>query len=139
MYASILVAIDIDDPQSCSKALPIARELADRSQAKLALVHVVSEVSLELEADRSSFLLRNILETARARLLGIGDEFGITDPDAIHLPTGTVHHGVLETAAQIQADLIVIGSHRPGLKDYLIGQNAARVVRHAPVSVLVAR
>lgn len=139
VYTSILVAIDIDDPQAWSTFLPTARALADHLGAKLALVHVVSEVSLELEANRSSFVLRNILETARARLLGIANEFGITDPDAIHLTTGTVHHGVLETAAQIDADLIVIGSHRPGLKDYLIGQNAERLVRHAPVSVLVVK
>jgi nucleotide-binding universal stress UspA family protein len=32
-----------------------------------------------------------------------------------------------------------MGSHRPNMSDYLIGPNAARVVRHAPVSVLVVR
>ncbi|MBT6187404.1 MAG: universal stress protein, partial [Rhodospirillales bacterium] len=30
-------------------------------------------------------------------------------------------------------------SHRPALKDYLLGPNAAQVVRHADVSVLVVR
>ena len=36
-------------------------------------------------------------------------------------------------------DLIVMASHRPELKDYLIGPNAARVVRHADCSVQVVR
>ena len=43
--------------------------------------------------------------------------------------------GVVEKA---EADLVV-GSHRPAMKDYLLGTNAARVVRHAGRSVLVAR
>ena len=37
------------------------------------------------------------------------------------------------------ADLIVVGSHRPAMKDYLLGTNAAPVVRHATCSMLVAR
>ena len=37
------------------------------------------------------------------------------------------------------ADLIVFGSHRPVMRDYLLSTNASRVVRHASCSVLVAR
>jgi len=33
----------------------------------------------------------------------------------------------------------VLASHRPDLKDYLLGPNAARVVRHADRSVFVVR
>ena len=32
-----------------------------------------------------------------------------------------------------------MASHRPELRDYLIGPNAARVMRHADASVLVVR
>jgi universal stress protein F len=32
-----------------------------------------------------------------------------------------------------------VGSNRPAMKDYLLGTNASRVVRHARCSVLVAR
>jgi nucleotide-binding universal stress UspA family protein len=35
--------------------------------------------------------------------------------------------------------LIIIGSHSPSMQDYLLGPNAARVVRHANCSVLVIR
>lgn len=52
---------------------------------------------------------------------------------------GSVYETVLRMAKKIGADLIVIGAHRPELKDYLLGPNAARVVRHADVSVLVVR
>jgi nucleotide-binding universal stress UspA family protein len=50
-----------------------------------------------------------------------------------------VYEEILATARDLKADLIVMASHRPELKDYLLGPNAARVVRHSDVSVLVVR
>jgi nucleotide-binding universal stress UspA family protein len=52
---------------------------------------------------------------------------------------GNVHREILRVAGEIRADLIVMASHRPALKDYLLGAHAARVVRHAKCSVHVVR
>jgi len=52
---------------------------------------------------------------------------------------GSIYEEIIAAADSCKADLIVIGSHRPALKDYLLGPNAARVVRHARQSVLVVR
>jgi nucleotide-binding universal stress UspA family protein len=46
---------------------------------------------------------------------------------------------IIDFAAANKADCIVIGSHKPGLIDYLLGSTAARVVRHAPRAVHVLR
>ncbi len=46
---------------------------------------------------------------------------------------------ILKAVEETGCDLIVMASHRPALKDYLLGPNAARVVRHANCSVLVVR
>jgi len=46
---------------------------------------------------------------------------------------------ILGVAEEAGAHLIVVGSHRPAMRDYLLGTNASRVVRHASSSVLVAR
>ena len=37
------------------------------------------------------------------------------------------------------ADCIVVASHKPEFSDFFLGSTAARVVRHAPCSVLVMR
>ncbi len=37
------------------------------------------------------------------------------------------------------AGLVVVGSHGPAMKDYLLGTNASCIVRHARCSVLIAR
>ena len=47
---------------------------------------------------------------------------------------------ICQSAAQEQADLIIMGSHgRTGLSHVLLGSVAERVVRHAPCPVLVVR
>ena len=64
-------------------------------------------------------------------------------PDTIRvqhiIADGTIYKTIIDTAEDIGADLIIMGSHRPELQDYLLGPNAARVVRHSNKSVLVVR
>ncbi|KAF1020777.1 MAG: putative universal stress protein [Paracidovorax wautersii] len=51
-----------------------------------------------------------------------------------------VHEGILDTAKEIGADLIVMSSHgRQGLEKLLLGSEALRVLGRASVPVLVVR
>ena len=52
---------------------------------------------------------------------------------------GGIYHEILEEAATIKADLIVMTSHRPAMRTYFLGSNAGHVVRYAKCSVLVVR
>jgi nucleotide-binding universal stress UspA family protein len=52
---------------------------------------------------------------------------------------GGTYHEILEEAAAIKADLIVMTSHRPAMRTYFLGSNAGHVVRYAKCSVLVVR
>ena len=56
-----------------------------------------------------------------------------------HVLHGRVYDEILNAANTLKADAIVMGSHRPGPTDYLLGPNSARVVRHASQSVFVVR
>ena len=52
----------------------------------------------------------------------------------------TPWRGILETAAEIGADLIVMGSHgRKGLEKLVLGSVAQRVLSHATLPVMVVR
>jgi nucleotide-binding universal stress UspA family protein len=53
--------------------------------------------------------------------------------------TGNAYDEILRAAKADGAALIVIGAHKPDFSDYLLGPNAARVVRHAKCSVMVVR
>jgi nucleotide-binding universal stress UspA family protein len=52
---------------------------------------------------------------------------------------GGVYPEILEEAKSAQIELIVMSSHRPDMRDYLVGSNAGRSVRHVTCSVLVVR
>ena len=64
-------------------------------------------------------------------------------PDSVNVQHvvayGNIYEEILKAAQKTKAELIVMAAHRPELTDYLLGPNAARVVRHAPCSVLVVR
>jgi nucleotide-binding universal stress UspA family protein len=53
--------------------------------------------------------------------------------------TGKAGVQIAEYARDHGADLIVVGSHSPGAKDYFLGSTAQRVSRRAPCSVLIVR
>ena len=137
MFKSILIAIDLDDPSSWSRALPIALPLARASGARLTLGTVIT--GREAMADQwSPSGYRERIEIARVRLRGLCDGFG-DQPHDILVGSGRIGPGILELADKADADLIILASHRPGLRDYVLGGNAAQVVNHAPCSVLVVR
>lgn len=57
----------------------------------------------------------------------------------VEVRAGRAYKSILEVAEETSAELIIIGSHQPGLKDYFLGSTAAKVVRHARCSGLVVR
>lgn len=137
MFRSILIAIDPDDPSSWSRALPVALPLARASGARLTLATVIT--NREAMADQwSPAGYRERLEIARVRLSNIADECGDPQPDIL-VGNGHIGPEILELARKADADLIVLASHRPGLRDYVLGGNAAHILNHAPCSVLVVR
>ena len=80
------------------------------------------------------------LEKAKEQLGAFMDaELGPEIEAVGHVAHGSIYEEILHAAKALGCDLIVIGAHRPELKDYLLGPNAARVVRHAPQSVMVVR
>ena len=141
MYKEILLPIDLNHESSWKKALPSALELARTFGARLHVMTVVPDFGMSIVG---GYFPKDFEKTA---LDGANDALHAFTKQ--HLPEGvscqhivchgTVYEEILETAKTINADLIVMGSHRPELKDYLLGPNASRVVRHAAGSVMVVR
>jgi nucleotide-binding universal stress UspA family protein len=139
MYRSILVPVDLDQPSSWEKALPAAIPLCRCFDASLALVTVVPDWRLALEAQWSPIAFDEFLDIAKARLATLAGSVTEIAEVGHHVETGSVYAGILAVAERAKADLIVLSSHRPEMKDYLLGTNASRVVRHARCSVFVVR
>ena len=137
MYSSILTAVDLDAPASWAKALPVSIALARFFSARLTLCSVVPDSKAMLETEWSAIGYREMCGVAEARLRSLADEADF-DIDC-RVATGSVCGGIFDAAQWAGADLIVLASHKPEMKDYLLGANASRVVRRAPCSVLVVR
>ncbi|MBN35331.1 MAG: hypothetical protein CMM46_11275 [Rhodospirillaceae bacterium] len=81
-----------------------------------------------------------MLEDAGSRLLAFAEEHVPADRlGSCFVGHGSIHGEILRMSEQIKADLIVMASHKPAVRDYLLGPNAAHVMRHASVSVLIIR
>ena len=140
MYKNILLAIDLNDETSCRKPLLSAVELARTFGARLHVLTVVREVEAILEA-RAAIAYEVIVSDLENRIDALIRRADASDlkPNILVTHGASIYAEILRVAEEAEADLVVVGSHRPAIKDYLLGTNAARVVRHARCSVLVAR
>lgn len=141
MYHTILLPVDLSDSHSWSKALPTSVALRNTFRAELHVLTVVPAFGLPMV---SQYFPADYEAKAHAHVAAELETF-----IAAHVPadvtverivaTGKIYQQILRAAEEIEADLIVMGSHHPELSDYLLGPNAARVVRHADCSVMVVR
>lgn len=140
MIDRILVAVDLEDMSLTERMLAIASDFAKLKAAQVTLVYVAADIApaaaIQLPED-----YRERTSTNVSKQLGhlIGD---LNLPDeATHVAVrfGSIYREILAQAKEDTSDLIVIGCHTPDLADYLLGPNAARVVRHASCSVFVVR
>jgi len=141
MYKNIPLAIDLNDETSCRKPLLSAVELARTFGARLHVLTVVRDVEAILEARAATIAYEVIVSDLQNRIATLIRRADATDlkPNVLVTHGASIYAEIFGAAEEAEADLVVVGSHRPAMKDYLLGTNAARVVRHACCSVLVAR
>jgi nucleotide-binding universal stress UspA family protein len=141
MFKEILLPIDLGDLATQEKAVNSAVEMAKTFGGRLHVLTIVPDFG---EGFVSSFFpvdyQEKALAAANERLHAVVKQ---RIPDGIPVQhvvaCGTIYEEILTFAGKHGIDMIVMASHRPELKDYLLGPNAARVVRHAECSVLVVR
>ncbi|PHP66387.1 universal stress protein UspA [Zhengella mangrovi] len=141
MYKTILVPVDLGDRDVARRSIDVAADMAKRYGAEIHVMTVVPSFGYAIVgAGFPKDYEKQVLETARTSLKAFMDECGLEGLSAKgHVAHGTIYDEIMKAADTLQCDLIVMASHRPELKDYLLGPNAARVVRHARQSVFVVR
>lgn len=130
-----------------SAALPVAAREAQLHGAELCIMTVVPESasSMDLryvtrEGGGTASSPKQLVKQAQERLKEVADEFVPEEVSSkLLVRVGTIYKEILEAANELKADWIILGAHRPSMKDFLLGTNADRVVRHAKCSVTVVR
>jgi len=139
MFRSILVPVDLDQPSSWDKTLPTAAALGGCFGAELTLATVVPERAVLFESQWSPIAYREMTDAAQARLGSLAASITGAGMVRHEVACGSIYATILAIGERIGADLIILSSHRPAMRDYLLGANASRVVPHARCSVFVVR
>lgn len=141
MFKTLLLAVDINDPEGAKRCTEAAISMAHHETATLHILNVVPDDGMAIVS--ASLSAEHRTEASQDALAALEDWAKTNIPDdlatEIHIARGTVYDQIIKKAAQLSIDAIFVGAHSPALKDYLIGPNAARVARHAIQSVFVIR
>ncbi len=136
MYRKIIVAVEIGQMEKGEKILAKAMALLDEG-GELILLNVTEDVPGYLAMDLPTDLIEMAVKQAEQALAQLKVKAGANA--RIEVRVGASARQIMEAATEHDADLIIIGSHRPDFSNYLLGSTADRVVRHANCSVLVDR
>jgi len=141
MFKSILLPVDLNHKSSWEKAAPEAVALAKQHGAKIHLLTVIPDFGMAVVGSFfPSGYAEQALQSGSEKLAALASEIIPGDLLAkMHTAHGSAYQEIISTAKEQGCDLIVMASHRPEMSDYLLGPNAARVVRHADQSVMIVR
>jgi nucleotide-binding universal stress UspA family protein len=139
MYRNLLVPVDLDQPASWNEALSTASSLAKCLSARITICSVISDLEAIKQGEWLPISVEEAMFDARARLEGLVASANGEARCGVEIAAGTIAGGILEIAERISADLIVLVSHQPSARDYLLAANAIRVARRARCSVLISR
>lgn len=140
----ILVPFDFSKP--AINAYRFALDVASRSKGIVQLIHVIElpvlnhAGALSARAFEAS-LLKELEEDASSQFKTITEEYksegvNVTSTVAFGVPSKTI----VEAIHRRDIDLVIMGSHgTSGLREYLIGSNAEKIIRKSSVPVLIIK
>jgi len=134
MYNKILISMSLDHGYG-DQAIQLAKVLSAEG-GEIFAVHVYET----LQGSASSYISKGDVEKALAhakdRIVERVQNVSGIEPILL---TGHSGRALTDYATKVGADCILVGAHKPGLRDFFLGSTAARIVRHAPCSVHVLR
>jgi nucleotide-binding universal stress UspA family protein len=140
MFKTILVPVDLGEVEAAQPAIDKAVELAKSADTTIRLIYVRPIVPVTYMEFMPPAFDEEQQAEAETKLAELAASVGLpSERVSAVVRLGSVYNDVLDEAEKTGADLIVIGSHRPTMATYLLGSNAATIVRHAGCSVLVVR
>ena len=135
MYKNILVPLALDHDVDVGTVIA-AGEHQRGDKGRITLVAVLEDVPSYVVEYTTVKPAEHAHSDVKKRLNEIANDH--KDMETVVL-TGKPGVAVPELASKVDADLIVVGSQRPGVEDYFLGSTASRIVRRAPCAVLVLR
>lgn len=139
-YRTVLVAVDLSNESD--RIISRAIALADNDLQRIYLVHVVEPVAAAYPIDAYAINMTQLQEEATSiaahRLSSFGEKYGIAADQHLIL-TGAAATEIRNKAEELNADLIVIGSHGTSGWKLLLGSTANKVLHGANCDIMTVR
>lgn len=126
MSKKILVPTDFTEISVC--ALGHAITTAKKIDADIVLLHIVED---QKKVDAAKEKLSKLVEGTRA------SEPNVVFEQAVRV--GNIYDDIGDTAAEVDASLIIMGTHGKRGMQHLVGSNALRVITHSSVPFIVVQ
>jgi len=142
MYKDILLSVDLAHGGHKRKAHEIAIEYCQAFKSTLHVITVVPESGMAIvnQFFNQKHMAEDLITKVNDKLHDFTKEHIPEDVPVQHIvTTGNVYESIINAAEKIDCDLIIMSAHKPVVKDFLLGPNASKVVRHSTKSVLVVR
>lgn len=141
MYKNIIVTVDLSEKSSIKTILAPALSFASSINSKIHLVHIIPDFGTKMLA---GYLPKNWVEHQKRKcseqIENIISKYIPQDMKVEYqIDRGAIYDKVIDYAGKVKADLIIVSAVHPKFKDYMLGPNASKIVRHSSVSVLVVR
>lgn len=135
MHKTVLIPVSLDHESLVPRKLALARRLLEHG-GRIVLLTVLENVPGFVTEFVTVKEKNSITARIQERLRAVADD----DPAvSCEIVTGKPGVEIARYADDHGVDLIVLGSHSPGMQDYFLGSTASRVARRAPCSVLIVR
>jgi nucleotide-binding universal stress UspA family protein len=139
----VVVLAAVDASAFAERIANVTASLATRiGGSELHFVHVIEHLPTPDDLIASKPTATELLERGREHLEDIGRaaRAHFAGRIVVHLAAGTAWREVLQMAADLHADLILVGTHdRKGIQRVVLGSVSEQIVRKASCPVLVVR
>jgi nucleotide-binding universal stress UspA family protein len=141
MFKNILIPVDLSDKESIKVVFPAALNFVNAFGSKLHLVHIMPNFGMKMVEE---YLPRHWMSDQKEKYNKLFDDMVKKFiPEGIqvefHIGRGAIYDKIINYSEKLEADLIILSAVRPQLRDYMLGPNASKIVRHSSISVLVVR
>ncbi len=141
MYSNVLVPVDITYKTDYWLQAPLETAAGLAKATAKSTIHVLSVIPRNLrEGFYADLYSEDVACEAKRKLDDVVKTY--LDPQidiTTRVKESGVCHEILSVAHELSADVIVMASHGPLIRDYLLGSNAGHIALHAPCPVFVVR
>lgn len=140
-YKHILVAVD--QSEDSEKIGRQALVVAKRNHAKITLLNILEGISLSAGYELMPVIPQvsdsEMIAEAKKSMRELSFKLGIPDADTLVISALSTKEGILKAAEDLNADLLVIGSHtRYGL-GVLLGSTSGSIINDSPCDILTVK